>query len=319
MLRFILAGFVLLLSLNYSYAKEEAVAKVGDSVITERDLDEALDHYMPQGGFHSKGLDKRERYKKEALDGLIEEELLYKEALKRGLQVSEEAIEAVIKENIKRLGSKKRFEEVLKGRGLSLKAFRERVKKAQLVQALLREIKKESSYSEEELRDYYEKNKSRFKRPESLHLYHILIKVNPSMPNEEDIKGALAKELRERIDRGEDFRDIASRYSEDPYRVKAGDLGFVHRGQLSPDELEQAAFALKEGEIAGPIRTIHGFHIIKAGERRPEEVLDFASVKERLSQELEDKRFKEKKKDLITKLKREYTVQILINLDGGSR
>lgn len=316
MWRVILIGFILLSGINV-YA-EVIVAKVGDSVITERDLEDALDHYMPQGGFHIKGFEKRERFKKDALNSLIEEELLYREGLKRGLKVPDEVIEAVIKENIKRLGSRKRFDQVLKDKGLSLKAFRERIRKAQLVQALLRDIQGGSRYSEEELRDYYEKNKARFKRPESIHLYHILIRIDPSLPGEEPEKEATAWEIRQRLDKGENFSDLAMKYSEDPYRVKGGDLGFIHRGQLNPDDLERAAFTLKEGEIAGPIRTIYGFHIIKAGEKRPEEILGFDTIKERLMEELSNKRFSDYKKDLITRLKKEYTVQVFIQLDGGS-
>lgn len=311
----ILTGFIFFLCLN-AYS-EVIVARVGDSVITEMDLEDALDHYMPPGGFHSKSLEKRDKFKKDALNGLIEEELLYREALRRGLKVSDEIIEAVIKENIKRLGSRKRFDQILKDKGLSLKTFRERIRKAQLVQALLRDIQEESKYSEEELRDHYEKNKARFKRPESVHLYHILFRIDPSLPGEESKKEAIAKEIRQRLLKGENFSNLAIKYSEDPYRVKGGDLGFIHRGQLNPEELEEAAFALKEGEIAGPIKTIYGFHIIKAGERRPEETLGFDAVKDKLKEELSNKRFTDYKKDLITRLKKKYTIQVFIPSDRG--
>jgi len=46
--------------------------------------------------------------------------------------------------------------------------------------------------------------------------------------------------------------------------VKGGDLGFVHKGIMTPTELEDAAFALKPDELSEVIRTIHGFHILKA-------------------------------------------------------
>ncbi len=315
-LRRILTVFILCF-VAYAGA-EEIVARVGDSVITINDLEEALDHYMPPGAFHGRSLEKRDRFKKEALEALIEEELLFKEAKKRGLKVPDEVIDAVIEENKKRLGYK-RFQEVLKQKGLSVKGFRERIRKAQMVQTLLGLLKKEASYSEAELRDYYEKNRSKFRRPESMRLYHILIKVNPSLPDEEDKKAALAGDVRQRLDRGEDFSELAGRYSEDPYRVKGGDLGFVHRGQLNPEELEEAAFGLKEGEIAGPVRTIYGFHIIKAGEKRPEETLEFDAVRQQLIKDLSEARFEDKKKDLIERLKKEYTVQVLIQLDGGSK
>jgi len=299
-------------------SEREIVAKVGDTEITGEDLNEAIDHYIPRGGFHSKGLEKRERYRKEALKDLIERELLYKEAKARGIDITEDFVNKVVEENIKRLGSKNRLDETLRKRGISLEEFKERIRKYEAVNILLKKIEGESGYTEEEIKAYYEKNRAKYKRPESIHLLHILIKLEPTA-REEEIKDKerLALSLMERLKKGEDFIEMAYKYSEDAYRVKGGDLGFIHKGQLNPDELEEAAFSLKSGEVAGPIRTIYGFHLLKAIERRPEETLSFDAVKERLSRELREKRFEERKKDLISRLRKEYTVQIFIDIDGG--
>jgi parvulin-like peptidyl-prolyl isomerase len=88
---------------------------------------------------------------------------------------------------------------------------------------------------------------------------------------------AKAKELRARVDKGDSFESLAKEFSEDPTGKKGGDLGFLMRGSLEPS-FEEALFALKTGEVAGPLRTPYGFHIIKkTGERplstRPEDEL----------------------------------------------
>jgi peptidyl-prolyl cis-trans isomerase C len=186
------------------------------------------------------------------------------------------------------------------------------------VNALLKDLTAESSYTDEELRMYYEENQSKYKQPDAVHLYHILINVDPSAS--EDVwqeKKKFAEQLLEKIRGGEDFGDIAYKYSEDPYKFKNGDLGLVHRGRLSPRELEDIAFGLRQGETSGVLRTIHGFHILRAGERVLGETKTFDEMKDRLKKDLEKKRFESKKEALIENLKKEYPVEIYLEPGNG--
>jgi len=290
----------------------KTIAMVGDRAITDSELDRALENYKPKGSFHNiMSPEERERFRSDALRDIIEEELLFREAKLRGIKVEKDIIEKVIEANIKRLGSKKAFNEALKREGIDLKQFKERVKRRQMVLAVLKGIATDSEVKDEELKDYYEKNKNRFKRPESMHLYHIYIKVEPSATDEEWKKKMIeAEEILKKIRDGEDFGTLAGKYSQDDYRIKNGDMGVVHRGQLNPVELEDAAFSLKEGEVSGVIKTIYGFHILKAGKKTGEEILSYDQVKERLKREFTEKRFEEKKKELLDRLKKQFTVII---------
>ena len=75
-----------------------------------------------------------------------------------------------------------------------------------------------------------------------------------------------------KLEAGEDFAELARKYSEDPGSAKnGGDLGFVSRGTLVK-EFEETAFSLKEGEISNIIRTQFGFHIIQLIERQGERI-----------------------------------------------
>jgi len=310
---------VMLIIPFHADASEKVVAKVGDAVITEADLQDAVTRYVPRGAFHTDvDRSKKYEYRKAALNDLIDIELLWREAQKRGVTVSDEAVESVVQENIRRFGSEDEMIKAMKERGFTPEVLRERIRKTLTVNALLKDITAESSYTDEELRTYYGENQSKYKQPDAVHLYHILISVDPSAP--EDVwleKKKLAEQLLEKIRGGEDFGSIAYQYSEDPYKFKRGDLGLVHRGRLSPRELEDAAFGLKQGETSGVLRTIHGFHILRAGERVPGETKTFDEMKDRLKKELEKKRFEGKKEALIENLKKKYPVEIYLEPGNG--
>jgi len=307
---------ILMITLSFSVAmagEQKIIATVGDSVITESDLEMGLDRYMPRGGFHGRSTDdRRKAFREKALNDLIDRELLYHEARERGIKVSRDYIDGVIKENIKRYGSKKRLEDAIKKMGLDMAGLRKKIEKTEMVNLLLNDIARDTTPSEEDIKTFYEKNLRRYKRPEAVHLYHILIKVDPSSTEDEvRKKESLARDVREKIESGMDFEKAAYQYSDDTFRVKGGDLGLIHRGQLDPKELEDAAFSLKEGELSQTIRTIHGFHIMKAGERRSEETLSYEDVKDRIKRELHEERFNETKEALINSLKKKYHIKIL--------
>jgi len=73
-------------------------------------------------------------------------------------------------------------------------------------------------------------------------------------------------EAKARIDGGEDFATVAREVSEDKAR-QGGDLGWFPRGRMVGD-FEKVAFSLKKGEIGGPVKTVHGYHLIKCEDRK---------------------------------------------------
>jgi parvulin-like peptidyl-prolyl isomerase len=313
--------FMLLISASIvcfqtAFAVETVVATVGDIKISSVDLDELLERYVPPGGYHAAiQLSQKEKYRGEALNELIEIELLYKEAQKRKVPVSDDVVTAVVESNVRRYGSDKKLQTALEKQGMTMKTLREKIRKHQMVLGLLGQLYESAGITEDGLRSYYDKNISSFKRPDTMRLYHILIKADVSDP--EPVwreKKKKAEELLAKIKAGGDFGEIAYKYSEDPYRVKYGDMGFVHRWQITPPELEDAAFSLKKDEVSGVVRTIYGFHILKAGEKKPAETLPFDEVEDRLKRELVQERYDAARKDLIENLKKEFSVKILIEL-----
>lgn len=98
---------------------------------------------------------------------------------------------------------------------------------------------------------------------------HILIKVNELVPEAEARRKAVS--LKERLDNGADFAELARLNSNDLSASKGGDLGWLYQGDTVP-EFEKAMDALRVNEISPPVQSQFGFHIIQLLERRVEDV-----------------------------------------------
>jgi len=101
------------------------------------------------------------------------------------------------------------------------------------------------------------------------HARHILIKTN-ELTSEADARSRLLQ-LKERIDNGVPFEQLARQYSDDGSAAKGGDLGWINPGDTVP-EFERAMNALKDGEMSGPVQSPFGWHLIQVLERRNQDV-----------------------------------------------
>jgi len=101
------------------------------------------------------------------------------------------------------------------------------------------------------------------------HARHILIKTN-ELTSEADARNRLLQ-LKERIDNGVKFDELARLHSEDASASKGGDLGWVNPGDTVPD-FEKAMDALQPGQVSAPIQSPFGWHLIQVLERRNQDV-----------------------------------------------
>lgn len=101
------------------------------------------------------------------------------------------------------------------------------------------------------------------------HVRHILIKTN-ELTSETDARNRLLQ-LKERIDNGVKFDELARLHSEDGSASKGGDLGWINPGDTVPD-FEKAMDALRPGEVSQPVQSPFGWHLIQVLERRDQDV-----------------------------------------------
>lgn len=139
--------------------------------------------------------------------------------------------------------------------------------------------------SEEEMRQRYETQKLNFRTPEERSARHILVSVSGDA--DEAAAQARAESLLQRINNGEDFAELAKAESQDPGSARnGGDLGFFGLGVMDK-AFEKATFALKKGEVSGVVRSAFGFHIIKLEDIRGGETKPYEAVAEELKREMQ--------------------------------
>lgn len=165
-------------------------------------------------------------------------------------------------------------------------------------------LRDQVNISDKELQDYYTAHQDEFKRPEQVRARHILIKTGPQ--RSDDAAKQQIEQIRKRIAGGADFAKVAGEVSEDPgSKARGGDLDFFGRGQMVK-EFEDAAFNAKVGDLAGPVRSPFGYHLIQVTDRRPASVVPFEEAKNQIRARLSFTRAGDlaqtKAKDLAAKL-----------------
>jgi len=142
-----------------------------------------------------------------------------------------------------------------------------------LAQTMFENLQKDAKVDDPLVQLYYDAHKNEY---ESLRAKHILIRVKGApMPGKEgkeelteDQALAKAQDVRKRLLAGEDFAAAAKADSDDTgSAAQGGELGEFHRGMMVPP-FEEAAFALKVGDVSEPVKTPFGYHIIVVEEHK---------------------------------------------------
>jgi len=290
-------------------------ALVNGVIITQPEVEEAMTVLIPQASYHrSITAEKKNELLKQALDNLIQEELFYRAALKKGYRVPKADLSRKFDEIAKKYRSKAVFREAIKKYDLTEEEIKKKIEHIMLADYFVKEeVYKKAALKESELLAYYQANKEKFQKPEAVRVSHILIKIPPESLNEEKDKlKKKAEDIYQKLKKGENFEQLAWDNSDDPSRVKGGDLGVVHRGRLEP-EVEAPAFALKKGEMSGIVNSIYGYHILKVTDKFPPQQLTFEEVKDKLRKELEEKEIKGRQTQLVKLLKESAKIEIIAN------
>ena len=267
---------------------------------------------------------------REVLKELISKELLYQAADEAKIQVKDSDIDAGINEIKARFmvdektgkedpkGADKRFSEALKKQHMSLKTYKEKIKKDIAVRKLVEqritttvkpveEADVKALYSDVEtclkgntkkMKALEQKAPARFKEAmaiaaklkqltaEQVRIGHIYLAVTKDMkPEEVKAKEETAKKIKKELDGGKEFSTAVKEYTEDKAALASGGDMILIKG-IAPKALDQQAFSLPVGEVSAPIKTDVGFHIIKIKEKRAEKQIGYDDIKRDLAQYL---------------------------------
>lgn len=144
------------------------------------------------------------------------------------------------------------------------------------IELSLEDIAKTIAVTDDKLKAFYEEQKDQYTTPERRKISHILFAINDKV----DEKTALEKALKAQKElANKDFAAVAAEVSDDKLTAKTGgDLGLFNAGVMEKS-FEDAASALKLGEVSNPVKSAFGYHLIKVTELVPGEIKPFESVK----------------------------------------
>ena len=254
---------------------EGVVARVGDSNITQLQLDRAIAQRSAEATASGQSLPAAgdegfDQVRQQAVQDLVQRKIIDFEARECGTPcaVTEEEIEAdlarITKENFS--GSKKEFDSFLSERKISAADARDIVKDGLQQKKLFDNVTRGIRYTDADAKTYYDQNAAQFEVAAGRRVSHILVATE-----------AEAERIRAEVT-PENFAQLARENSTDTStKDNGGDLGTLTKGQFVP-EFDTAAFALKDGEISQPVKTQFGWHIITV-DTTPASTTSFSEAK----------------------------------------
>lgn len=158
--------------------------------------------------------------------------------------------------------------------------------KVEYIDLSVQKLAAESEPTEDELRQTFERLKGRFKTPEVRKASHILISVDAGSDDSAKAERLNhAQSIFNQAESGADFAELAKEHSDDPGSANnGGDLGIVTPGQMV-QPFEDAVFSMQRGDIAGPVETQFGYHIIKLTELTEERQQTYDEAQEVVEEE----------------------------------
>ncbi len=173
----------------------------------------------------------------------------------------------------------------------------EMVKNDLLVNFTMKKALEKVTVKDEEVKEYFDKNKEMFVEGEKVGASHILV------DSEEKANDLIAKINAKEVS----FEDCARENSSCPSSENGGNLGEFTKGQMVP-EFDEACFSMEVGEVRGPVKTQFGFHIIKLNSKSEAKPVEFDTVKEQLKVSLIQEKQQEAYKSKINQLQILYPV-----------
>ena len=249
------------------------VAEVDGVKLTEEKVDQDYKRMyaiakqnMPEQAFKQEA----PKFKARVVNEFIAKTLLQAEMTRRNISPSAKEVDAEI-ENMKRaMRPGTTLEDQLKKANVTMDQFRSDAAFGIGVSKLVKQYGgAKLKPKDKDVREFYNKNKDKFKEPETAHARHILIAASKSDDAKTRAdKKAKAEDIRKKIVGGGDFAKLAAENSDCPSKSNGGDLGTFPRGQMVKP-FDDVAFSLKLNETSPVVETDFGYHIIQVLERKP--------------------------------------------------
>jgi len=291
------------------------VASVNGTIVSHEQFDRNMVPIRQRVAAMGEGAvtdEQMSQVKTKIIENLISTELLYQESQKSGIKVEEKEINETYDAQKAQFKTDAEFQEALKQSKYSETDFRNQIKLGLAIQHFIdKKFTQNTTISDEEVKKYYDNNPDEFKQPAQVRASHIMIMVDSDadQSKKEEAKKEI-EQVMKRLKAGEDFAALAKEVSQDSYsKEKGGDLDYFSKGMIE-QSFEDAAFALKPGEISGIVETGSGYHIIKLTDKIDAKTISYEESKDDIKKALISNKVSSDLNKYIVDLRSKASVEI---------
>jgi peptidyl-prolyl cis-trans isomerase SurA len=296
---------------------EEIIARVNNDVITMSDYQKADEQLREevahdcQGCPQDKLMAEFKDQQKDLLRGLIDQSLMVQRAKDMGISVESDVIKRlddVRKQN--QLASLEDLEKAVESSGLAWEDYKTTIRNGLLTQEVVRrEVGSHINIPNDEVKKYYDAHPQEFTRPEQVALSEIFLSTEGKSPEEIEAVQKKAEDLRNRVIKGDDFNEIAKRYSEGSTAKDGGDLGTFKQSELA-QQLEEVVFKMDKGQITDVIQTKTGFEVLKVENHYKAGLQPMDKVENEIMNRLYMQKMQPQMRDYLGQLREESYVMV---------
>jgi peptidyl-prolyl cis-trans isomerase SurA len=297
---------------------EEIIARVNNEIITKSEYEKALasaeedskNDCQTHCTAEQLSIEIEDR-RKHALRDLIDQSLLVQRAKDLGTSVEPGVIKKLDQIRIQnKLDSMEDLEKAVTAQGINWEDFKNNIRNGLLTQQVIgSEVGSHITISSQDVQKYYEEHKAEYVRPEQVALREIEVSTEGKKPEEiPDLKKKAETALK-RVQDGEDFGEIAKRFSDGSTAKDGGFLGVYKRGELSK-VLEDKVFVMKRNELTDVMETKQGFLILQVLEHYDEGQQSLDKVQNEISERLYNQRLEPAVREYLKTLRQQSYVVI---------
>ena len=288
------------------------LARVNGEAVTKVDFDRLIKN-MELRANQAVPAERRDEVYRKALDQLVTYTVLSQETRARKVAVTDAEVDSGIQQMRGQFQTEEAFKKALESRGMTLDKLKADTRIDISINKMVEaEVSTQPPPTDAQVREFYDKNPDKFKQDEAVRASHILFRVEETADAATKKKAMdEAQSVLKQARSGADFAELAKKHSADGSAQQGGDLNFFTRGQMVPP-FDQAAFAMKPGEISDIVTTQFGYHIIKVTERRPASTVPFEQVSGRIKEFLTEQQKQQKADAFIQSLKQKAKIEVLV-------
>ena len=292
---------------------DRVICVVNNDAITQYELDEAELYYLAETREHMSDGEARKALRARLLQNLIENRIQLQQAEREKVVIEDAELNENLGEIMRKLKAKneKELEEIIKSQGLTLDGIKKRLREQLMVQRVIRrKVALRISVTEQEIDKYLADNREKLETGLTFSVRHILVLPDPNKGDEGWLEARTkAEQIYALLLEGQDFTELAKKYSEDPSGKDGGSLGNIKKGELAPD-IEETILRLQPGEVSTPFRSQVGYHLFRLDSRETLSGDALVQVRNQVRDILYRQKYDARLKDWLVEIKQRAIIDI---------